>query len=120
MQSTSAEPPHTDPDPIAGLLAAVKLGQTLADQARAELKAATPLLIDAIRHQSGQSVKIEALLWSVWNDNHQVNLCDAVAGLDTKLTRAAMVMISARAYCGGDADDLLKKIIDQSGIQQPA
>lgn len=120
MQTTLAELPPTDPDPIAELLAAVQLGRTLADQARVELTDAIPVLIDALRHQSGQSKKIENLLWSCWNDNHQCNLCSELAGLDSKLARAAVAMIAARAYCGGDADDMLRKIIDQSGIQHLA
>ena len=36
----------------------------LASQARAELDAATPLLIAAIRHGLGQSAKIESVQWS--------------------------------------------------------
>jgi hypothetical protein len=116
MQTTAPN----DPDPIAELLAAVQLGKTLADQARADLTAATPVLVDALRHDSGQSRKIENLLWSVWSDTHPVNLCDALSGLDIKLAEAAVAMVAARAHLGGDADDLLRKIIEQSGIQYPA
>jgi hypothetical protein len=60
----------TDCDPVAELAAAVNLGKKLATQARADLTAATPTLVDAIRHQSGQSTKIENLLWSCWSDTH--------------------------------------------------
>lgn len=119
MQTTT-QPSATDPDPIAEFTAAITLGKTLAAKARADLTAATPVLVDALRHQSGQSRKIENLLWSVWNDTHHVNLCSELAGLDTKLARAVMAMISARAHMGGDADELLRKIIEQSGIQYPA
>lgn len=112
------ETPDTlDTDPIAELAAAVRLGRKLASTARADLEAAAPVLINAIRHGSGQSRKIEALLWSCWNDDHQVNLCDTLAGLDTKLAQAAVSMIAARAYCGGDADDLLRAIIVESSYR---
>ena len=106
-------------DPVAELAASIKLGRQLAATAHAELEAATPILIDAIRHGSGQSAKLERILWSCWNDDHAVNLCDALAGLDAKLAAAVVSMISARAHCGGDADDLLRKIIAESGTQPP-
>lgn len=105
-------------DPIAELTAAVNLGRKLSAQARADLESAIPLLIQAIRHHSGQSRKIENLLWSCWNDSHQVNLCDALAGLDAKIAQAAIAMIAARAHLGGDADELLRQIIENTSIEQ--
>lgn len=112
------EPPDTT-DPVAELAAAISLGRQLATQARVDLEAAVPVLIDAIRHQSGQSTKIENLLWSCWSDTHPVNLCSELAGLDSKLAQAAVAMISGRAHMGGDADGLIRKIIDISGSQPP-
>jgi hypothetical protein len=111
--------PADDSDTIADLTAAITLGKKLATQARADLQAAIPILVNAISHRSGQSVKLERILWSCWNDDHTINLCDALSGLDAKLAQAAVSVIAARAYCGGDVDDLLRKIIKQSGIQQP-
>jgi hypothetical protein len=116
MQTTTP----IDPDPIAELTTAIALGKTLADQAWADLTAAIPVLVEALRHQSGQSRKIENLLWSVWSDTHPVKLCDALAGLDISLAQAAVAMVAARAHLGGDADDLIRTIIDQSGILHPA
>lgn len=107
------------PDPIAELTAAIALGQQLASQARTDLESVAPVLIAALRHNSGQSAKLTRILWSLWNDEHQVNLCDALAGLDAHLAQAAVAMISARAHLGGHADDLLGRIIDQSGRQPP-
>jgi len=106
-------------DPVAELLVAVQLGRELATKARDELDAATPILIDAIRHGSGQSAKLERILWSLWNDDHTVNLCDTLSGLDAKLAQAAVAMIAARAHLGGDADDHLRRIIYESGTQPP-
>jgi len=108
-----------DPDPIAELTAAIDLGQKLGEQARADLEAAAPILISALRHQSGQARKIESLLWSCWNDDHAVNLCDTLAGLDAKLAQAAVAMIAARAHLAGNADDMLRKIIQETGINPP-
>jgi hypothetical protein len=106
-------------DPVGELAAAIRFGQQLAATARTDLTAATPILISAIRHQSGQSRKIEAILWSLWNDDHPVNLCETLSGLDAKLAQAAVSMIAARAHLGGDADDLLHKIITDSDNKSP-
>ena len=114
------ETPDTpDIDPVAELTASIKLGRQLATTARAELEAATPALIAAIRHGSGQSAKLERILWSLWDDDHPVNLCDTLSGLDSKLAQAAVAMIAARAFMAGDADELLRRIIDESGTQPP-
>ena len=112
------EPPDTI-DPVAELAAAIRLGRKLATQARADLTAAAPVIIDALRHQSGQSAKLARILWSLWSDTHTINLCSELAGLDARLAQAAVAMIAARAYMAGDADDLLRTIITQSGSQPP-
>lgn len=106
-------------DPIAALTASISRHRELAAHARADLTAATPTLVVAIRHQSGQSRKIEAILWSLWNDEHPVSLGDALSGLDTDLAVAVIAMISASSHGDGEADDLLRDIIDQSGSQPP-
>lgn len=102
-----------DPDPIAILAASITRQRKLASQAHAVLAAETPRLVDAIRHGSGQSAKIEAILWSIWNGE----LCDALAGLDTTIAEAVVAMIAARAHMGGDADDLIRTIINATGSQ---
>lgn len=110
---------NPDFDPIAELSATIARQRLLAADARAALTAATPSLVAAIRHQSGQSRKVEVLLWSLWNDEHPVSLGDALSGLDSELAVAVLAMIAARAHGGGEADDLLRSIIDQSGSQPP-
>lgn len=109
----------TDSDPLTELTAAIALGKKLAAQSRADLTAATPILVSAIRHQSGQSRKVEAILWSLWNDEHPVNLCDCLSGLDAPLAQTVIAMIAARTHIGGDADELLRRIIMESGSQPP-
>lgn len=103
------------PNPIAKLAAAISLHRQLAGHARANLEAATPMIVAAIRHQSGQSRKVEAILWSAWNGD----LCDMLAGLDSNLADAVIQMIAARAHMAGEADDMLRRIIQQSGSQPP-
>ena len=97
-------------DPLADLAAAVKRQRKLAADARAGLETAIPTLTVAIGHNSGQSRKIQRLLWSCWNGD----LCDALAGLDANLAVATVAMIAARAHLGGDADCLLRQIIGES------
>ena len=104
-----------DPAVLAELAAAIQLQRALAKQARAELETSIPILVSAIRHHSGQSRKIETILWSVWGGE----LCDALAGLDTGLAQAVIAMITARAYLGGDADGMLRQIIAETGSQPP-
>ena len=111
---------NPETDPIAELTAAIALSRQLATTARADLVAATPILVDALRHHSGQSAKIEKILWALWNDDHQVNLCDTLAGLDSKLAHAVVAMIAARAHLAGDADDLLRTIINYDLPWKPA
>ena len=109
----------TETDPIGALAASISRQRQLAAAARADLDTATPALVAAIRHRSGQSRKVEAILWSLWNDENPTSLCDALSGLDTAVTVAVIAMITARAHGGGEADDLLREIIDQSGSQPP-
>ena len=103
-------------NPIAELAAAIAAHRQLAGLARTDLEAATPALVAAIRHGSGQSAKVEAILWSCWNGD----LCDALASLDANLAKAVVAMIAARAHLAADADDILRKIIQQSGSQPPS
>ena len=112
---------QTNPDSnsLAALTAAIRIHKTLTEKARAELIDATPVLVAAIHHRSGQSRKIEALLWSCWNGENKVGLCDALSGLDIPLAQALVAMIAARTFMGGDADDMLHRIIADSGSQPP-
>ncbi|MEO8614825.1 MAG: hypothetical protein ABI600_06775 [Luteolibacter sp.] len=111
--------PNPNPNPLAALTAAIRLHKIFADKARAELIDATPILVAAIRHRSGQSRKIEIILWSCWNGENKVGLCDTLSGLDAPLAQALIAIIAARTFLGGDADDLLHRIIAESGSQPP-
>lgn len=107
--------PSAVPDPLAELTASIHRQRELASQARAAFEAAILVLIPAIRHRSGQSRKIETILWSCWNGE----LCEHIAGLDTKLAEAVIAMIAARAHLAGDADAMLRRIIAETGSQPP-
>lgn len=98
-----------DTNPIAEITKAVRFHRQLADQAKADLQAALPVLTEILSHQSGKSAKVAAILQSVWNGE----LCDNFACLDTKVAKAVVAMMAARAHCGGDADPLLATLIKE-------
>lgn len=98
-----------DVNPIAEITKAVRLQRQLADQSKADLQAALPVLTETLSHQSGQSAKVAALLQSVWNGE----LSDNLASLDAKVAKAVVAMIAARAHLGGDADSLLCPLLNR-------
>lgn len=85
------------------------------DQACKQLIEAMPILIGAMRIGSGQGERVTALVWSVWNGDHKVGLCDVLCGLDSDLAVAVVALIAARAHMAGNADDLIRKILTLSG-----
>lgn len=85
-------------DPIAELTKAVRLHRQLADQAKADLETALPVLNETLSHSSGQSAKVAVILQSVWNGE----LCDNLAGLDTKVAQAVISLIAARAHLSAE------------------
>ncbi|MEO5715804.1 MAG: hypothetical protein ABIT37_20160 [Luteolibacter sp.] len=107
--------PTAKPDPLAELTASIHLQRDLANQARAAFEAAIPILVCAIRHHSGQSGKVERILWSAWNGE----LSEVLAGLDSQLAQAVIAMVAARAHLSGDADGMLHKIITETRSQPP-
>lgn len=98
----------------------IQTSRRLAEESAANLEANIPLLVRAIATKSGQGRRMEGLLWSVWNDEHKVNLCDTLCGLDPDLAQAVIALVAARAHMAGDADGLIRRIIEQSGSQPPS
>ncbi len=98
-----------DTNPIAEITKAVRLHRQLAEKSIADFETALPVLKETLAHQSGQSAKVAALLQSAWNGE----LCDNLASLDSKVAKAVIAMIAARAYLGGDADPLLATLIKE-------
>lgn len=77
-----------------------------------ELESNMDLLTDAIRGGSGQGVRIENIMRSLWNGE----LCDNLCGLDNKLIFPVLSAIQARASLEGDADNILRRILTKSEI----
>lgn len=100
------------PDPLEEISSAIKLSRSLRKSAEADLIKATPTLQKAIATHSGQGDRARIVLLSLWNEDQSVNLCDALSGLDAKLAKALVAAIAARAHLGGDADQLLRRIIN--------
>lgn len=92
---------------LADLHASIRLAETLADEAKAGFENAVPILKNALAHDSGQSQRVATIIQSLWNGELGENLC----GLDTILANALVAAIAARAYLGGDADDLLAPLV---------
>jgi len=115
-------PPNTEhgkDDALAAVLQQARQSRQLASKAKADLIEAAPLLTQAIGSGSGQGQRIERLLWSIWNGENKVGLCDDLTCLDSKLAQAAIALLAARAHLGGDADSLLSDIIARSGSKPP-
>ena len=116
-QSLNMDDITTNTAADAGYLAetnAANRKRQLADRACAQLEAATPFLINAIR--SGKaSPEIENLLCSLWSGE----LCKQLTSLDTDTAGAVLAMIAARIHGGEEADCLLATILYHTGGMPP-
>ena len=59
--------------------------------------------------RSGQSAKVERILQSIWGGE----LCDTLSGLDPNVAQSVLAMITLRAQLGGDADALLRPLLNR-------
>jgi hypothetical protein len=96
--------------------ATARAARSRAEEARHNLEIQSPILLAAIRTQSGQAAKVRAILKSLWNGepgHNEIGLCDVLAGLDHELAEAILAAIAARLFLGGDADSLLRPLLDE-------
>ena len=100
------------------LLAAAAADKARREQASGPARAAVAALANAIAMGSGQGSRIEEVVWSLWNGSNKVGLCDALCGLDGNLQEALLAVIRHRMAAGGDADDVLRAILDISGAMK--
>lgn len=118
MSTVRLNPPTGSGDStpaLSDLFASARHSRTAAQHSAVALFDASPILIRAIRGRSGQGERVAAIARSVWNGCHQVGLCDALAGLDYPVAKAVIALIAARAHMGGDADELIRVILEESG-----
>ena len=99
-------------DSVAEPSAAIRPQRQLADQAMDNFVAALPILSETLA--SGESAKLAILLESCWSGE----LCNNLASLDPKVASAIIAMIAARAHCGGEADLLLRHLINRVEVQR--
>ena len=92
---------------VQAVLAMITL-RAFADPARADYKSALPILRETLAHRSGQSDKVERILQSIMDGE----LCDALSGLVPDAAQCVLAMIGIRAHLGGDADDLLRPLLN--------
>lgn len=97
------------------LLASVRSQEKAEASVSQELPAAINQLVKAIRNNSGTSPRIAAIIWSLWNGDHVVGLCDCLASLDAPNGSAILTIIKARLVLSGDADPAIRQILTESG-----
>ncbi|MEO6476745.1 hypothetical protein [Luteolibacter sp.] len=87
----------------------------LGREAMAKFFATGPVLVDAMRHQSGQGEKVRQIIWSIYTGSHLVPLGHACAGLDTKVAEAVAAVITARLLAGAEIEEKLKILMTAAG-----
>jgi hypothetical protein len=80
-----------------------------------KFSAAGPMLVDAMRHQSGQAEKVRQIVWSIYTGSHLVALGHVCAGLDAKVAEAVAAVITARLLVGADIEEPLKSLMIEAG-----
>jgi hypothetical protein len=98
------------------IFAVARRAKQRAERAAQELQQHLPTLSAAVGSESGQGAKTRQILRSLWNGE----LCDTLAGLDHELGEAIIAAISARLFMSGDADNLLRPVIEEIIDQEPA
>jgi hypothetical protein len=91
------------------IFATARRAKQRAEQAAQELERHLPTLENAVNCESGQGEKTRQILMSLWNGD----LCDRLSGLDHELGDAVLAAMAARLFMSGDADALLRPVIDE-------
>jgi hypothetical protein len=108
---------------LRAVFATARAARSRAEEARHNLDIHLPILLAAIRTPSGQAAKVRAILKSLWNGEpgmNEIGLCDVLAGLNHELAEAVLAAIAARLFLAGDADALLRPVLDEIFAQEEA
>lgn len=100
---------------LASLAAAIAKSNRRRTATRELAIAAIQPLSRAIASGGGQGRRIAAMVWSLWNGVNKVGLCDVLCGLDAELQDALLAIIRDRMARSGDADEVLRVILQDSG-----
>jgi len=97
---------------------ATRASRSAAAQAEKDLYSHSTTLIKALQSASGQGEKVSRIIRSVWNGCHPVGLGNDLCGLDHAIGAAVLALIAARIHMGGNADELIRAILVESGEYQ--
>lgn len=90
-------------------------GLNMEKKAYAALEAAIPEIVAVIQMRCGSSYRLARLVWSCWNGQNLVGLCNDLSGFDIKNQRNVLALLNARLVLGGNADKLIRAILEKSG-----
>jgi hypothetical protein len=102
---------------LKALHAEMRAAQVLRESVSAEeLDHAIEVATDCLRTASDTGVgrRLQQFVWSLWNDNHWVNLYDLSSYTDYKISEAIIVVFRA-AMAGVLTEDHIRKILGDSG-----
>lgn len=114
MPTPEEETPSTQ-ELVESLLQVQDDAGRLGREAMANFFATGTVLVDAMRHQSGQAEKVRQIVWSIYTGSHLVPLGHACAGLDTKVAEAVAAVITARLLAGAEIEEKLKILMIATG-----
>ena len=100
---------------VAAVLDVQEQAGRLGREALAKFFETGPVLVEAMRHQSGQGEKVRQIVWSIYTGSHLVPLGHACAGLDTKVAEAVAAVITARLLVGAEIEEKLKILMTAAG-----
>lgn len=95
--------------------AMIRRGRQAAKDAAEKLDAAAPVLLEALRHDTGQSAAVRQIIWSLYTGDHLVPLGYILSGLDLAIAEALSAAITARLMMGADVEPRLKVMLEQAG-----
>lgn len=84
------------------------------DATEAHFQNAKPVLVAALKGGGGTSEFIRALVWSIYNGRENVNML-SLCSLDNDHASAVIALIHLRVARRGEAETLLRDLLDESG-----
>jgi len=115
MPTPGEEPAPSTQEILESLLQVQDDAGRLSREAMAKFFATGTVLVDAMRHQSGQAEKVRQIVWSIYTGSHLVPLGHACAGLDTKVAEAVAAVVTARLLVGAEIEEKLKILMTAAG-----
>ena len=87
------------------------------ESAKVGLDEAIPVITEVLTHHwsTGGGRRIRQIVWSIWNGSTLISLWDVLSGLDYKLGRAAAKVIEAKLAGALDRDEILRRVLEDSG-----